>query len=351
MSENLKNHEQQAENSNTFSGLAELPAFNPEQAQENVDRAKEQLAKKTEGEKPKFDARLTGLQVMAEKPKVTPVEELSEKDAAQEYLDLLMDLSSGFTSPEGKASRVVSKGRDGSETIVNRGYSGDSKLAESLLERATSKEELKAIKKRDHEGIMSGEFRDPNGAISSNEYLDRAHSLMMADNILRAEALWEEGGKKAESFDEAKHNAAKDALEQYKEKDSKKFFLTKFFTRKKRAAELSRLEAEVENTSMKGGLETAVADGALKTALSEAYDTDYGYGSHKEAYGTSKEEIERRNEQFNNQFFSKENQAKIARAVALRNKLYGQPHITRKDAISAQRAGVPTGADYLYPDK
>lgn len=169
---------------------------------------------------------------------------------------------------------------------------------------------------------MSDEFRNPNGAISSNEYLDRAHSLKLADNILRAEALWQEGDKKAETFDEEEYNAAKDALKDYKKKDGKKFFLTKLFTRKKRAQELAQLEKKVADTSRKGDAETAAANASLKKALSEAYDTDFTYGSHRENPSTSQEEIEKRNESFNNQFFSAENQAKIERAIALRNKLY-----------------------------
>ncbi len=318
MSEKFKNHESQRENDSEFYGLSELPAFNPEQNQENIDKAKEQLEKKLESEKPKFDARLTGLQVMSEQPKVVPVEELSEKDAAQEYLDLLMDLSSGFTSPEGKASRVVAKERDGSERIIGRGYDTDSRFAEPLLARATSKEELKAIKQRDREGLMKGEFRDPSGAISSNEYLDRAHSLKLADSILSAEASWRRGG---EMFDQEKYDEAKNALEAYKEKDSKKFFLTKLFTRGKRKRELAALEQTYAEAG-KGLKVTADADRSLQGALSEAYDEEYGYGSHKEAYGTTTEEKSARNEKFNNQFFSKENQEKIERAIALRDKLY-----------------------------
>ena len=108
---------------------------------------------------------------------------------------------------------------------------------------------------------------------------------------------------------------------QLPKKDSKKFFLTKLFTRGKRKRELAALEQTYAEAG-KGLKVTADADRSLQGALSEAYDEEYGYGSHKEAYGTTTEEKSARNEKFNNQFFSKENQEKIERAIALRNKLY-----------------------------
>lgn len=152
--------------------------------------------------------RLAALREQMTGPK--PVEELSDEDATKEYLDLLLDLSAGFTSMEGKLSRVAARDKDGNIVVMNRGYSGDYAFTEGLMKQAGM----------EVDEMTSGSFQEGDFHYD-NEYLDRAHTLTMVDGILKSEEAWRGAGDVYKQASEEVADAEA-ALGKFREEDSKK---------------------------------------------------------------------------------------------------------------------------------
>lgn len=247
-----------------------------------------------------------------------PVGEMEKSEIAREYLDLLHSLSDNFTSPEGKSSRVVAE--DG--TIMGQTYAGDHKFIQNLYQK---------------NGLELDETRRDHGQNSladsyyENADLDRAHTLLMTDNLLKGEQMWRDSGESLESA-RADLNNAVNKLEELKSKHQGK----SFWGRLKARRDFQRQIAEINQTITQAqsnlrNLERQTSDGnaQITRTLREAYSPDYYYGHHKldyeHQYGKDAEEYRAKtNEEYNNVFFGLDDptrQAKIDRAIELRKAL------------------------------
>ena len=162
-----------------------------------------------EQEKPKESESVasTQLEVLSGKPEKKPVGELTPEEASKEYLDLLLDLSSNFTSAEGKSSRVASYDMDGHIKVHNRGYSGeDRRIVGQIYETATGKK-------------FNDERRKYRDGKWEDKYVDRELALSMADDIISAESDWRAAG---ESTTIEAEQAEKAVLEQERNKAKSK---------------------------------------------------------------------------------------------------------------------------------
>jgi hypothetical protein len=281
----------------------------------------EQLEKEAKAEK------LTGLSALEDETDVAEQEvsaEFSPEEASREYLDLLMDLSGNFTSPEAKTSRVAEYNRDGEITVVNSGYSGsEHRIVGQLLETATGKK-------------FNEERRKFDGEKYDDEYMDRELALGMADDIIEAELEWREAGE-GTTVDEQEAERAVLAQEH---KDAKNKLAkigrgpfggikTAFFKlfRGKEYRRLVSITAAPPQTEAEKFASSA--NRKLQKALEAAYSEDYGYGHHHLKHTPDGSYADRVNEEYNNAFFDDSRKEKIDRAVELRRKLREEGIIKR----------------------
>lgn len=282
-----------------------------------------------EQEKPKESESVasTQLEVLSGKPEKKPVGELTPEEASKEYLDLLLDLSSNFTSAEGKSSRVASYDMDGHIKVHNRGYSGeDRRIVGQIYETATGKK-------------FNDERRKYRDGKWEDKYVDRELALSMADDIISAESDWRAAG---ESTTIEAEQAEKAVLEQERNKAKSKLDkiehglfggLKKAFYINFRNKEYNRIYSLANRQPQtKAEKATAKADSRMRKALESAYSEDYGYGHHELSYEhTSRDDgyADKVNSEYNDRFFDKARQEKIDRAVELRRRLEADKIILR----------------------
>lgn len=226
--------------------------------------------------------------------KLKPVGELSESEAAQEYLDLLVDLSNNFTSPEGKASGAAIMKRNGEiEVRDSRGYDRSDRVARYLLAKTGT------------------EFDTPNDFYDSgNPYVERAHSMTLADNILRGEQRY----RKAQ----AENIRTQQELEDFQQN----------VRPTQKSSRWRRHEQRVLNDAAARSRQQAIAETAdsnqiIQEALMNAYSPDYYYGHHRlnTEHANDAAYIDKVNEEYNQMFFGGDREEKVSRALELREKL------------------------------
>ena len=336
MSETLKNGgEKTAEGAggNHLEVLTEMrDKFDANKAKERVEADKPKVSK---------DKKSTHLEVISKKPEKKAVEELTPKEASKEYLDLLMDLSSNFTSAEGKSSRAASYDKNGNIAGGNTYSGGEKRIVGQIYETATGK------KFRDEERnvkIVSGV-----GKKWDDKYVDRELAIGMADDIISAESDWravgestnieaEQQEKATIEREKAEAKAKLDKLEHGVFSKLKKALFKSF-----RGKEYDRLY-NTANRKVQTSAEarTTVANARLQEALRQAYSEDYGYGHHDLNYNhtytaTGRAEAARMDDEFNEQFFDKTRQEKIDRAIELRRKLEADGLIAKRSYAEKQR--------------
>ena len=316
MSEVVKDGDKELDQSsekNRFAALAEMgDDFDPDKAQELVDEAKK--SETTE---------LVSLEDVSETTEEKSVEELTAQEASKEYLELLMDLSSNFTSVEGKNSRVATRDEDGNENIRGRSYDQAYKVFKPIYETATGKQYYEELDKHYAEhGTEEKRWDD--------EYLDRELSLRLADSIISAESDWRAAGEsttiEAEEAERAalekEHVDAVDKLSKMNrgvfgkiKKGLYSIFRGKEYSRLVNVASGRRETAAEKNARL--------ANRNLESALRHAYSEDFEYGHHSLSYDHSHDENykDKIDEEYNNKFFDESRKEKINRAVELRRKL------------------------------
>lgn len=226
-----------------------------------------------------------------------PVGELSEGEAAQEYLDLLVDLSSNFTSPEGKTSGMAVLKKNGEIEVRDpRGYDRSDRLARSLLAKTGT------------------EFDNANDFYNSgNPYVERAHSMTLADNILRGEQRYRkaqaESVRTQQELQDFQQNVKLDSLSQ---KDLPWYKHTRHM-----------LEESAARARQEASAESADSNQIIQDALMNAYSPDYYYGHHRlnAEHVNDTAYIDKVNEEYNQMFFGGNREEKVARALELREKL------------------------------
>ena len=253
--------------------------------------------------------------------KLTPVDELSKEEATQEYMDALLELSSNFTSPEGKNARLTYKNGDVDAPL---GYGGGGTNFVQGLYRGIGKD-------LNYEEIED-DYDDGTGHFS-DKYFDRGLAMKYADRILAAESDWRQAGKEHGGHDdiemELAARKAKAKLTYFESGTRGK--LRKVFrhnTHQQLENELTSAESRLRQQST--GAKTSNADARLKDALAYAYAEDFHHGEHKysheHTYGRDAAAYqERENEKYNEMFFGDaERQKKIDRAIELRRKLMAE---------------------------
>ena len=251
--------------------------------------------------------------------------EFSPKEASKEYLDLLMDLSANFTSPEGKTSRVARYDEKGEIVVTHQsGYSGaEKRIVGQLLETATGKN-------------FNDERKKFDGEKYEDEYVDRELTLGMADDIIAAELSWRMAGEDT-TVDEQEAERAVLAQEQAdaKKKLAKidggafgtiKRTLYRIFRGKEHARLLNLAMNQPQTEAEKYA---SAANKKLQKALEAAYSEDYGYGHHRLNRTPDGSYADRVNEEYNNVFFDESRKEKINRAVELRRELLEKGIIER----------------------
>lgn len=316
MSETLKTGgEKSAENAGATGHLEVLTEmrgkFDPNKAKSLAERDK---PKKPES------ATSTHLEVLSKKPEKKSVEELTPEEASKEYLDLLMDLSSNFTSAEGKSSRAAEYDAKGNLQVYNNGYSGkESRIVGQIYETATGK--------NFHDEESNGNYKDG----WQDKYVDRELALGMADDIISAESDWRAAGEsttiEAEQSEKATLEQEKTEAKNKLDKIEHGIFgkLKKAFYVNFRNKEYNRLyNLANRQPQTKAEQSASRANAKLQKALEAAYSEDYGYGHHRLSYehtsrdGSYSDKI---NGEYNDKFFDKARKEKIDRAVELRRKL------------------------------
>lgn len=248
----------------------------------------------------------------------TTEQEPSTTELMQEYLALLHELSAGFTSKEAVASAVVSE--DGM-VRDRRGYSGDQKFIRRLYQ--IGKMPLDESSNYD-EWHASGQV-DQSDLHYTNPDLDRAHTLRMVDDLLKSEASWREAGQ---DFATAQTEVARAETELEKATAAAKAMpfperaLT-FFSRRKQRKVLQQNLQQAQERRSRAELTTQRSNQSITNTLNAAYSPDYHYGHHSLDYqhAQSEEYKASTNTDYNERFFSAENQAKINRAIELRKLL------------------------------
>lgn len=314
MSETLKTSGEKSQENTEASRLKVLTKmsdkFDPEKARS--------LAEKDEAKKPETTIS-THPEVPSTKPEKKSVEELTPKEASREYLDLLMDLSSNFTSAEGKSSRVASYDKHGNIQIQHRGYSGeDRRIVGQIYETATGKKF-----RSEREKFSDGKWED--------KYVDRELALGMADDIISAESDWRAVG---ESTTIEAEQAERAALEQERSKARSKLNKIEhgIFGKIKKASYVNLRNKEYNRLynlanhqpQTQAEQNTSKANTRLQKALEAAYSEDYGYGHHRlsdEHASRDRNYSDEINSEYNDKFFNKTRKEKIDRAVELRRKL------------------------------
>lgn len=272
MSETLKNYESNHEHQPTgYEGLSALE-FNKEKAEQAVQEKKQELAK---------DAKpLAFLEIKPKTEKLKPVDELSPKDAANEYLALLDELSQDFTNP------YYSEERKGQHHYANN-------ITTELGRKYSSNPHYR------WRGYASTEAGETDGTMLR---------IAGADSILASEIGWrtegEKVGKKMEQVD--KNIADLDA--DY----SKKGRLGKILS--KRKYEKARNELEQTRRTMEYQFNQKY-NGSIAKELAISYNEKGDYDYNGGDYGKSQ------NEARNRRFFGlddPERAKKIERAIELR---------------------------------
>ena len=239
---------------------------------------------------------ITGWDKLGEQEK--PVGELSLQEAAEEYLGLLLELSKGFESAEGKTSRVAEYDKNGNIVLhpSNSGYSDPkTRIVAKLWETRTGDKFDSSVYTRSGEIDSDGvsHFKDP--------YIDRELSIDLADQIISAESDWRAAGEETTIENENKLHA-----------------------RNKRKGFFSVLRNKNNNPHTPAEDKTFNANYRLQRALEAAYSKDYGYGHHSLSYEHSKspEYQSKTNEEYNQKFFSPQNAPTIDRAIELRRRIF-----------------------------
>jgi len=248
-----------------------------------------------------------------------PVGELTPQEAAEEYCSLLLELSNGFESAEGKSSRNAYYDENG-ELVVRHplgAYDGDRDRVVAKLWKARTGEKY---------GYMGDHPRGEEGPDGiehfDDPYLDREWSMGLADKIIKAESDWRAAGESTTIEDEedlhAKGAEDKERLDRF---EGGAFGGVRKTFMPRRHERLT--EAAIESASTPAERATFDADLRLQKALEEAYSPDYGYGHHRlnPEHSQDPEYQERANEEYNDKFFSPENKATIDRAIELRRRL------------------------------
>lgn len=295
------------ENEKSFGGGSRWEGF-----QERVEAEKEQGNGEVKAEidgkkiKAKIGERVVVMQEDFEEPeKFRLVGEMSKEEATKEYLDILGELSQGFTSAEARASGAANYDENGELVAHGRGYDRtEDRIVEQL------------------------EGRD-------GEHFKREWTLGLADDIIRAESDWR---KIQDNVDFTKEKAEQDKAELHLEiaRKAAKDRLTEFesgtlgkIRKALRPRKHMQLQNEVmwlnrqEPTKTPSERKAGHANRRLQKALEAAYSEDYGYGHHKLSYEHSGDKgyQERTNEEYNRKFFSPENEERIGRAIELRRAL------------------------------
>ncbi|MBQ7802310.1 hypothetical protein IJ380_00355 [Candidatus Saccharibacteria bacterium] len=254
---------------------------NPSEKWESL--ATVQFKEKSEPEEPKPKT-LEHLTVLKTEKSLPPISELSPKDAAEEYLSLLDELSDDFTYPFYK---------DGSKTGVHQHIA--SGIARDLGKKYSENPHYR------WSGYIGSE------ADSDDRTLVRMQS---ADNILMNEIHWRDEGEKAGKKLARLDKDITDLDEEY----SRKGRLAKFFYKRKYNQERTKLERSKRAEKSKFGAYNANIAKELAISYNERGDYDFNGGS----YGKS--ENEARNRKFFG-FDDPKRAAKIERAIELRRKI------------------------------
>ena len=244
------------------------------------------------------------------------VGELTEQEAAQEYCDILLQLSLGFESAEGKTSRNATYDEEGRVFIrhASAAYDGEKDRVVAKLWQARTGQKF---------GFASDHPRGnvgPDGISHYDDpYLDREWSMGIADRIIQAESDWRKAGEDTTIEDEdALHAIGANDRKKLEEFEGGRFGAVRKTLRPGKHEMLT--EAARQSATTPAERKTADADKRLQKALEEAYSPDYRYGHHS-LDSNDPEYVESVNEEYNNKFFSPENKALIDRAIGLRRRL------------------------------
>ena len=217
-----------------------------------------------------------------------------------------MDLSSNFTSFEGRSSRQMDAGP--SDTTPYR-------IVGQIYNTATGKNFYNEAKKYDR-----GKWED--------KYIDREFALSIADEIILAESDWiaaresttieAEQAKKAPT--EQKINEAINKLDKIEHGHGIFGKLRKYYHQNIRIREYNDLRnlAHSLPRATEAEKSTIIANSNLQKALEKAYDFD----PHGHLYRHTRQgDRDALNSEYNDRFFDKTRQEIIDRAIELRRKL------------------------------
>lgn len=230
-----------------------------------------------------------------------PISEMSRPEMAREYLDLLHQLSSNFTSAEGASSTVAYN--TGQPHPGYDAYAGDDAFVRAVYNQCDLP-------------------LDPASSKEDNPDLARSLTLTMADEILDQEQQWLEAGAQYAQA-EAELSAATQQLSNYTRRAESKHGVaesSKFF---ERTQEFQDRIAKAQEEKAKAEKLSKSSNQGLIRALNAAYSPDYGYGHHylNPEHQSDDEYKDHTNIDYNALFFGADNpkrQQAITRALELR---------------------------------
>lgn len=222
-----------------------------------------------------------------------PVGEMEPGDAIDEYLGLLRELSANFTEVE--ATQNV----------------GPQRNPRNL---------------QDWGGRFVKELYQKAGREATEESLDDAGMLMLADKILEGEQVWRGAGERSKR-DQAAVTTAEAELAKLEAEQKGKGLLARLASggeyRKKRK-ELQATIQQAKADAARAEQQSRQGNMMLGKALAVAYAEDYREDAAREQSSVvaKREEQERLNTEYNGKFTDGARQAKIDRAIELRKALF-----------------------------
>lgn len=232
--------------------------------------------------------------------KEKPVGELTHDEASKEYLDVLMQLSANFTSPEAKASNAVRE----NGTLDPRGaydYGKSGSMSFEAIKSLTSSE-------------------DSSLSATSAIFKKREYTLHLADRIIDEETQWREVS--AEEVKETKDALNKESYIMGRLEDGDKKYAGKDdgnYSRKGYEGHLEKKEEQQHKLEKAREkyidmlAETGKINDRLGRAIDMAYNEDHNWMNHETNTAKS--------EEYNQRFFSPDREGMIDRAIELRKRL------------------------------
>lgn len=183
---------------------------------------------------------------------------MSRPEMAGEYLDLLHQLSSNFTSAEEASSTVTYN--TGQPHSGYDAYTGDDAFVRAVYNQC-------------------GLPLDPTASKEDNPDLARGLTLTMTDDILGQEQQWRDAGEQYAQA-EARLAAATQQLSNYTHRAESKHGATESAQFLDRTQEFEARIAKAQTAKAEAEGRTKSSTQGLTRALNAAYSPDYGYGHH-----------------------------------------------------------------------